>query len=224
VDLNPASIELFGFNPSELNDINARQVYGDPAEREQMAQAIAAQGFVQDYSLRLRRQDGTEFDALITSSPWQDGESSQSGYQGIVRDVTERLRLDAELEQHRFHLEELVQIRTAQAAAELRNASEPRMRFSTISRSSQPLTRLPKPSVRLRTYNQHWNMSLVRWQNSLQHRRFLSHCWIVNALRENTCRYIAARGCLIRVEEAHLILTERPFSDRWWIKTSSGDR
>ena len=119
VDLNPASIELFGFNPSELNDINARQVYGDPSAREQMAQAIAAQGFVQDYSLRLRRQDGTEFDALITSSPWQDGESSQSGYQGIVRDVTEHLRLDAELEQHRFHLEELVQIRTAQAAAEL---------------------------------------------------------------------------------------------------------
>ena len=69
--------------------------------------------------MRMRRKDGSEFDALITSSVWQDGELNAEGYQGIVRDVTERRRIEAELEQHRHHLEELVQVRTAEAAAEL---------------------------------------------------------------------------------------------------------
>ena len=119
VDLNPAGVELFGFNPTDLNDINARQVYAEPAEREHMAQTIASQGFIQDYPVHLRRKDGSELDALINSSVWQDGESNAVGYQGIIRDVTERQRIEAELERHRHHLEELVQVRTAQAAAEL---------------------------------------------------------------------------------------------------------
>ena len=96
-----------------------RQVYAEPAERENTTQAIETQGFVQDYPVRMRRKDGSELDALITSSVWHDDDSNEAGYQGIVRDVTERRRIEAELEQHRHHLEELVQIRTAQAAAEL---------------------------------------------------------------------------------------------------------
>jgi len=119
IDLNPAGVELFGFDRAEWKEIDVRQVYAEPAEREQTTQAIESQGFVQDYPVRMRRKDGGELDALITSSVWQDGESNETGYQGIVRDVTERRRIEAELEQHRHHLEELVQVRTAQAASEL---------------------------------------------------------------------------------------------------------
>ena len=119
VDLNPAGVEMFGYTPADLKELNARQVYADPAERENTAQGIEARGFVQDYPVRMRRKDGSDFDALITSSLWQDNELQEAGYQGIVRDVTERRRIETELEEHRHHLEELVQIRTAQATAEL---------------------------------------------------------------------------------------------------------
>ena len=119
VDLNPAGVEMYGYTLVDLKELNARQVYADPAERENTAQGIEAQGFVQDYPVRMRRKDGSEFDALITSSFWQDRELQEAGYQGIVRDVTERRRIEVELEEHRHHLEELVQIRTAQATVEL---------------------------------------------------------------------------------------------------------
>ncbi len=119
VDLNPAGFNLFGYDRTELKEVEARQVYADPSDREQIARAMETNGFVQDYPVRLRRKDGGEIDTLITSSLWQDGELNETGYQGIVRDVTERLRIEAELEQHRHHLEELVEIRTAEAAAEL---------------------------------------------------------------------------------------------------------
>ena len=42
-----------------------------------------------------------------------------AGYQSIVRDVTEHKRIETELEQHRRHLEELVQMRTNQVVTEL---------------------------------------------------------------------------------------------------------
>jgi PAS domain S-box-containing protein len=119
VDLNPAGMELFGFNPTELDEIDVRQVYAEPAEREHTTQAIETQGFVKDYPVHMRRKDGGEINALITSSVWHDDELNEAGYQGIVRDITQRQRIEAELELHRHHLEELVQIRTEQAAAEL---------------------------------------------------------------------------------------------------------
>lgn len=119
VDLNPAGVELFGYNPVELEEIDVRQLYAESAEREHTAQAIENQGFVKDYPVHMRRKDGSEINALITSSIWQDRELNEAGYQGIVRDVTERQHIEAELEKHRHHLEELVQIRTAQAEAEL---------------------------------------------------------------------------------------------------------
>jgi PAS domain S-box-containing protein len=137
VDLNPAGLEMFGFSPSDLNEVNARQVYADRMEREHMTQAIASQGFIQDYPMRLRRKDGGELDAVITSSVWQDGESAEAGYQGIIRDVTERRRIEAELEQHRHHLEQLVEVRTAQAATEL---AERQRAQEALQRRIQELT------------------------------------------------------------------------------------
>jgi C4-dicarboxylate-specific signal transduction histidine kinase len=39
--------------------------------------------------------------------------ANSSGFQGVDRDVTDRLRNEAELKRHREHLEELVAARTA---------------------------------------------------------------------------------------------------------------
>lgn len=119
VDLNPAGIDLFGLKPTDLDAIDVRDVYVDEAERQNTLVAMQEQGFVKDFPVHLRRSDGSPMNALITSSIWQDDERNEPGFQGIVRDVTERLKIEAELEQHRHHLEELVMIRTAEAAAEL---------------------------------------------------------------------------------------------------------
>lgn len=119
VDLNPAGIELFGYDESEVKKINVQEVYAMQSEREKTIHAIEARGFLKDYPIRMRRKDGSEIETLVTSNLWLEEGSSEAGYQGIVRDVTERRRIEAELEQHRHHLEELVQVRTEQVAAEL---------------------------------------------------------------------------------------------------------
>jgi PAS domain S-box-containing protein len=139
LELNPAGVELFGFERAEMNEIDVRQVYAEPAERDLTVRTIDSQGFVQDYPVRMRRKDGSEINALITSSVWHDDELNESGYQGIVRDITQRQRIEAELEQHRHHLEELVQTRTVQAATEL---AERQRAQEALQRRIQELTAL----------------------------------------------------------------------------------
>jgi PAS domain S-box-containing protein len=119
VDMNPAGMELFCITPSEIEHINVQQLYADPPERLHTTQAIETKGFVKEFPVNMRRKDGSELSALITSSFWQDSETKVAGYQSIVRDVTEHKRIETELEQHRRHLEELVQMRTNQVVTEL---------------------------------------------------------------------------------------------------------
>ena len=159
VDLNPAGVEMFGFTPSDLNELNARQVYADPAEREHTAQAIEAQGFVQDYPVRMRRKDGSELDALITSSLGKMTSCKKPGFKGSFGMSPSAGGSKPNSKQHRHHLEELVQIRTAQAAAELAE----RQAGSRSAAAPHPGARHPQRDCQ---YHQHGDRYL---QTTLEH-------------------------------------------------------
>jgi signal transduction histidine kinase/CheY-like chemotaxis protein len=45
----------------------------------------------------LRKKDGTEMDCLLTSTAWRAKDGSILGFQGVIRDITERQRAQAEL-------------------------------------------------------------------------------------------------------------------------------
>jgi PAS domain-containing protein len=96
--------------------------------------------------VRIQRKDGSEIEALITSNIWQDEELNEAGFQGIVRDVTERQRIEAELDQHRHHLEELVR----SAPCGCRRVAEPSApRGAAAPYLGAPfLSKMAKPSVR----------------------------------------------------------------------------
>jgi PAS domain S-box-containing protein len=73
--------------------------------------------------------DGQTIWLLTSKVPLRDREGGVIGVLGIYADITEKKRLDAELEVHRNHLEQLVQQRTAElevalAAAEAANVAK----------------------------------------------------------------------------------------------------
>jgi PAS domain S-box-containing protein len=93
LDINPAAEETFGYTREELLTINVRDLYKDPRQREQFKSAVAERGFVKYYEVQMKRKDGTIIDCLITGTVRRDPEGAIVGYQGIIRDITERLRL-----------------------------------------------------------------------------------------------------------------------------------
>ena len=70
-----------------------------------------------DVERRYRRADNTEFWGHLTGRRISDSDAGDAGLVGVIADVTTRKTTEAELEQHRQHLEELVLSRTAELAA-----------------------------------------------------------------------------------------------------------
>jgi len=97
LDFNQAHLDLLGYSRDEMLELNASDVYANPTDRDRFRQEIERNGFVESYEVELRRKDGTVRNCLLTSTAWRNGEGHILSYQGIVRDITERKRMEEAL-------------------------------------------------------------------------------------------------------------------------------
>jgi len=99
VDANQAFLDLFGFSREEAENMDILGIYIDPADRTRFQRDIERSGSLKDYEIRRRKKDGTEIECLLTSAVRLDEDGTVLGYQGIIRDVTERKQLQKQLVQ-----------------------------------------------------------------------------------------------------------------------------
>ncbi len=129
VDANPAICEMLGYSRDELVGRRVDDIH-PPEELPLVAATFERQARGEQHvaqALPVRRRDGSVFFADVTAAPM----SLDSGtfVAGFFRDVTERRRVQAELDRHRHRLEEIVDERTqeltaAKAAAEAANVAK----------------------------------------------------------------------------------------------------
>lgn len=94
VDTNEAMFELCGYTRDELSGLHARDLYANPEHRKANQRLLAETGYVKDYPILLRRKDGMTVEALDTTVARRDPDGGIIGYQGILRDVTEKKKLE----------------------------------------------------------------------------------------------------------------------------------
>lgn len=95
---SPASKALFGRDP-DVADAFAIDGFADPADRELYLAALRERGQVDEYEVRMRRSDGSEFQAALSARLVEF-----RGEEVIVCstfDLTERRELEAEMERQR---------------------------------------------------------------------------------------------------------------------------
>lgn len=97
VDFNQAALAMFGYSRDELPGLSAYDTYVDRSDRDRMAALIERSGSVRDLEVRLRKKDGTVIDCVMTASARRARDGAVVGYQGILRDVTTRKRLEREI-------------------------------------------------------------------------------------------------------------------------------
>jgi len=98
IDVNKSMLKIFGYTKEEMLSLDILDLYISPADREKFQKEIKKKGSVQDYEIQLRKKDGTIIQCLISSTIWYDKDGSILGYEGAIRDITKRKRVEEERE------------------------------------------------------------------------------------------------------------------------------
>jgi PAS domain S-box-containing protein len=98
VDVNQAGVDLFGYgSKEEMMSVYVRDTFLYPEDRRRFRNAVSQEGFVKDFEVKLKRKDGTPIDVLITANVRKDDSGNLFGYEGIIKDISDRKRMEQEL-------------------------------------------------------------------------------------------------------------------------------
>ena len=119
-EANSRFAEMLGYTTEELRQLHIADWEAKYTHEQllEMIRNVSPEG--QSLLTVQRRRDGSVYDAEISATRIEWG--GRNYVLCIARDITERLRLAAELEQHRDRLQELVDARTRDLAAALEKA------------------------------------------------------------------------------------------------------
>ena len=107
---NPAFAQLFGYkSPQEMvksvKDI-AYQLYADPSQRAELKGLFTKHGQVHDFEVQCRRLDGNMIWVSMNARVVKSEDGKDLFYEGTVVDITERKRMQEEIESKSRSLEE----------------------------------------------------------------------------------------------------------------------
>ena len=124
---SPGIYKLFGIDQSYPHTLDGWANLIHPESRAELVayhQEVISQNKRFDYTYRIVRiDDGMERWVQGTGELDYDAQGEPIGMVGTIQDVTERKRAEAELDQHRYHLENLVVSRTTELE-QAKNAAE----------------------------------------------------------------------------------------------------
>jgi diguanylate cyclase (GGDEF)-like protein/PAS domain S-box-containing protein len=106
-DVNQAMLDLFGYTRKDIMVMSFGDLYAHPDDAMGFRKEIARSGSVRDYEVRLLRKDGTVRDCLFIVTAKRGLDGIITGYQGIVRDVTEHKQMEEALRQSEKRYREL---------------------------------------------------------------------------------------------------------------------
>ena len=101
IDCNTAASEIFGYGRDEILGKTAEFLHVDEAAHEEFRNhlrgAIDREGFLHQFEFKMKRKDGTIFPAEHSIMPLEDEKGQRMGYVSVLRDITDRKRMEEEI-------------------------------------------------------------------------------------------------------------------------------
>ncbi len=115
LDINQAGVDLLNYasKADMLKTVSAQDLYRNALDRDQFLAAINRRGQVKDYEVEFKKRDGAPMHALISSRRYQNPETDDVEYEGIIKDITHRKRTEEALKQRNRELSILNSIAVA---------------------------------------------------------------------------------------------------------------
>jgi two-component system NtrC family sensor kinase len=105
LDCNPALLKMLGYeSKEEFLKLNvATDLYANPEDREEFQNLTERDGHVKNYEVEFKKKNGDKLPILMTAHVRKNEKGEVTGYQGIIIDISERIRIEQELrEKHGF--------------------------------------------------------------------------------------------------------------------------
>ncbi len=98
LDINQAGVELLGYSSKEevLNHKFISTLCTNPEDVKTLLRVMEGTGFIKDFEVELKRKEGTRLTALMTCDLRVDDKGEIIGYEGIIRDITEKKKRERE--------------------------------------------------------------------------------------------------------------------------------
>jgi len=99
LDLNPAGVELLKFSSKAeaLSLPHLREIFQDPRDWERFQLKVEVEDYIRDLELTLKPQSGGQVYALLTGIVRRNKEGRITGYEGILKNISERKLKEWEL-------------------------------------------------------------------------------------------------------------------------------
>jgi PAS domain S-box-containing protein len=109
-EVNQAMLNLFGYTRAEIRGLEPAETPILPLDWDELRQQTGRFGSVRDHEIKLHKKDGAEMHCLLTSSVWRANDGSLLGYQGIIRDITQRKQAEEALRESEERYRHLVEL------------------------------------------------------------------------------------------------------------------
>src|SRR5712691_7616653 len=97
-DVNEATIKATGVPREKLVGTDFSDYFTEPEKAREGYQRVFAKGFVTDYPLTIRHEDGRLIDVLYNASVYRDARGNVLGVFAAARDVTESRRTEQQFQ------------------------------------------------------------------------------------------------------------------------------
>ena len=107
--VNQAGAEILGYKfPEEVIGTKVKDIYVNPDERKKVVEKLNKEGLLKNFTSFCKRKDGEQFYMERTSNLVTDERGKPIRIDGIFRDITERKRLEEELQESERHHRQLL--------------------------------------------------------------------------------------------------------------------
>lgn len=109
ISINQAGAEILGYkSPEEVIGMKVKDIYVNPDDRREVVEKLTKEGIWKSFTSLCKRKNGELFYLERTSNLVTDEKGNPIRIDGIFRDITERKRLEMELQESELHHRQLL--------------------------------------------------------------------------------------------------------------------